>query len=630
VAPSTSDHGHAGGWKLALAALGVVYGDIGTSPLYTLKECLHGEHALAVTRGNVLGVLSLIFWALTFVVTIKYLLFILRADNHGEGGILALLALIPEDKERKKRNVGPGMLVLLVVFGAALLYGDGVITPAISVLSAMEGLEVATPSLKPVVVPVTVVILLGLFLVQRHGTAGIGRVFGPVMVLWFSMIGVLGLAQIVQTPDVLAAINPAHAVMFFVQNRGHGFLVLGSVVLSITGAEALYADMGHFGRGPIRRTWIVVVFPALLASYMGQGAHLLHDPTSVDNPFYSIVPAPLLYPAVAIATAATVVASQALISGAYSLTQQAVQLGFFPRVTIVHTSKHTEGQIYVPEINNFLLVACVGLVLAFRSSSALAAAYGIAVTGTMSITTVVYFVVCTKTWRWPLWKAAPLAGLFLLVDLSFFCSTAVKLPDGGWFPILMAAGIFVIMTTWQTGRRHLAEIMASAMMPLELFLEDLRNTKPTRVRGSAVFMASNPNGVPVILLHHFKHNQVLHDQVVLLTVVGQHVPEVPPERRLKVEELGHGFYRVTVTYGFMQMPDIPKALRDCAQAGLTLIPERTSYYLGRETLLPSGQSRMARWRKQLFAFISRNARPATAYFGLPPNRVVELGMQVDL
>ncbi|APR79749.1 Kup system potassium uptake protein [Minicystis rosea] len=629
-ASGTRDHGHAGGWKLALAALGVVYGDIGTSPLYTLKECLHGEHALGVSQANVFGILSLIFWSLTFVVTIKYLAFILRADNHGEGGILALLALIPEDKDKEKKRVGPGLLVLLVVFGAALLYGDGVITPAISVLSAMEGLEVATPTLKPVIVPMTVAILFGLFVVQKHGTTGIGRVFGPVMLLWFTMLGALGLRQIVAAPGILMAVNPAHAVSFFVHNRGLGFLVLGSVVLSITGAEALYADMGHFGRTPIRRSWFMLVFPALLASYFGQGAHLLAHPATVDNPFYAIVPAPLLYPAVAVATAATVVASQALISGAFSLTQQAVQLGFFPRVTIVHTSKHTEGQIYIPEINNMLLVACIGLVLAFRSSSALAAAYGIAVTGTMSITTIVYYVVCTRTWGWPAWKAMPLAGLFLVVDLAFFGSTAVKLPDGGWFPILMAAGIFTVMTTWQTGRRYLGEMMASSMMPLDLFLEDLCNTKPTRVRGTAVFMASNPNGVPVILLHHFKHNQVLHDQVVLLTVLGLHVPEVPPERRVKVDDLGHGFFRVTVLYGFMQTPDIPKALRDCAAHGLVMVPERTSYYLGRETLLPSGKTRMARWRKQLFAFVSRNARPATAYFGLPPNRVVELGMQVDL
>jgi KUP system potassium uptake protein len=498
------------------------------------------------------------------------------------------------------------------------------------VLSAVEGLEVATPTLKPVVVPLTVGILLALFLVQRHGTAGIGRVFGPIMVLWFGMIGVLGFTQILREPGVLAAVDPRHAVQFFVANKGKGFLVLGSVVLAITGGEALYADMGHFGRGPIRKTWLALVFPALLLSYFGQGAHLLVEPGAVGNPFYSIVPTWGLYPAVGLATAATVVASQALISGAYSLTQQAVQLGFFPRVSIVHTSKDTEGQIYVPEINTMLLVACVSLVLAFGSSSRLAAAYGIAVTGTMSITTVVYYVVCTRTWGWPWWKAMPLAAAFLAIDLTFFSATAVKLPDGGWFPLLMGAGIYTVMTTWHAGRRYLAQALSSAQMPLDLFLTDVEQSKPTRVRGTAVFMASNPNGVPVILLHHFKHNQVLHDQVVLLTVVGLHIPEVPPERRLKVDALGHGFFRVAVTYGFMQTPDIPKALRDSAAMGLQFVPERTSYYLGRETLLAGGKSTMARWRKQLFAFTSRNARPATAYFGLPPNRVVELGMQVDL
>jgi len=626
----------------SFGAVGVVYGDIGTSPLYAIKECFAFDpshpamsHGVPVSVANVLGVLSLVFWSLTVVIVVKYLGFVLRADNNGEGGTLSLLALFLRtlDKGKPGQPLRRSALALfsLGLVGASLLFGEGTITPAISVLSAMEGLEVAAPALKPVVVPLTVAVLLGLFLVQRHGTGGVGRVFGPITLIWFLMIGALGGVQIAAHPSVLLAINPLHAVHFFVLNRGIGFLVLGSVVLAITGAEALYADMGHFGRRPIRRTWIFLVFPALLASYFGQGAHLLLNPATVDNPFYAIVPKFMLYPVIAVATAATVVASQALISGAYSLTQQAVQLGFFPRVSIVHTSKHTEGQIYVPEINDMLLVACIGLVLAFRSSSALAAAYGIAVTGTMSITTVVYYVVCTRTWGWPAWKAAPLAGLFLLVDLAFFCSTAVKFPDGGWFPILMAGGIFTVMTTWAAGRRYLAQALSGAMMPLDLFLTDVENSKPTRVRGTAVFMASNPIGVPVILLHHFKHNQVLHDQIVLLTVIAEHIPEVPHERRVKVDNLGHGFFRVTVSYGFMQTPDIPRALReDCPAQGLTLVPERTSYYLGRETLLPSGASNMARWRKQLFAFVSRNARPATSYFGLPPNRVVELGMQVDL
>jgi KUP system potassium uptake protein len=633
-------------WKLSLAALGVVYGDIGTSPLYALKECFRGEHSVLPTHANILGVLSLIFWTLGFVVTFKYLIFILRADNHGEGGIFALLALILDDREKAKararaegkeeaprakgaRLAGPGFIVLLVVFGAALLYGDGVITPAISVLSAMEGLEVATSSLKPAVVPLTVAILLGLFLVQKRGTGGLGKVFGPLTLLWFITIAGLGLAQVVRAPFVLHALDPRHGVRFFLANGKHGFFVLGAVVLSITGAEALYADMGHFGKSPIRRSWFMVVFPGLMLNYLGQGAFLLEHAEKAANPFYAIVPGWMLYPTVAIATAATVVASQALISGAYSLTQQAVQLGFFPRVTIVHTSSQTEGQIYIPEINNFLLVACIGLVLSFRSSDALAAAYGIAVTGTMAITTVAFYVVSTRLWKWPLWKALPLAGAFLAVDLCFFGATAVKFMDGGWFPILMAAGIFTVMNTWNTGRRYLAQVLAEAMLPLDLFLEDVERMKPHRVRGTAVFMASNPHGVPPILLHHFKHNQVIHQQLVLLTVLGLHVPEVPPQERVDLQELGHGVFRVTVRYGFMQDPDVPWALRECQKKGLDIAPERTSYFLGRETLLPTGRARMPRWSKTLFAFVSRNARPATAYFGLPPNRVVEMGMQID-
>ncbi|MFO0760823.1 MAG: potassium uptake protein [Byssovorax sp.] len=642
ITPSTAPpaHGHDGVWKLSLAALGVVYGDIGTSPLYALKECFRGEHSVSATHANVLGVLSLIFWTLTFVVTLKYLIFILRADNHGEGGILALLALILDDKEKEKDGdgpqkskptglAGPGIVVLLVVFGAALLYGDGVITPAISVLSAMEGLEIATSSLKPAVVPLTVAILLGLFLVQKRGTGGLGKVFGPLTLAWFVTIAGLGLAQVVQAPAVLAALDPRHGVRFFLDNGKHGFFVLGAVVLAITGAEALYADMGHFGRSPIRRSWFLVVFPGLMLNYLGQGAFLLNHAEGAKNPFYAIVPTFMLYPTVAIATAATVVASQALISGAYSLTQQAVQLGFFPRVTIVHTSSQTEGQIYIPEINNMLLVACIGLVLSFRGSDALAAAYGIAVTGTMAITTVAYGVVATRLWKWPLYKAMPLALAFLAVDLSFFGATAVKFMDGGWFPILMAAGVFTVMTTWNTGRRYLARVLADAMLPLDLFLQDLEMTRPHRVKGTAVFMASNPHGVPPMLLHHFKHTQVIHERLVLLTVLGLHVPEVAPADRVTVQDLGHGIFRVTVRYGFMQDPDVPSALRQCHRQGLDLVPERTSYFLGRETLLPTGRAPMPRWSKTLFAFISRNARPATAYFGLPPNRVVEMGMQID-
>jgi KUP system potassium uptake protein len=615
-------------WKLALPALGVVYGDIGTSPLYTLKECFQGDHAVEASSGNVLGVLSLVFWALTFTVTIKYLIFILRADNEGEGGILALLALVPSKVGLPRPPLGP--LVLLVLFGAALLYGDGVITPAISVLSAVEGLEVATTALRPAVIPITVITLLALFLVQSRGTAGIGKVFGPVMLVWFGALALLGAKQVVAAPRILAAINPYYAVRFFFDNHAHGFLVLGGVVLAITGAEALYADMGHFGAGSIRRSWFAAVLPALVLNYFGQGAYILEHPEAAANPFYAIVPTWALYPTVAVATAATVVASQALISGAFSLTQQAVQLGYFPRITIVHTSKETEGQIYVPEINNLLLVACVGLVLAFKSSSALAAAYGIAVTGTMAITSVTYYVVVTKTWGWPAWRAAPLVAAFLFVDAAFFASTATKLLDGGWFPLLLASSVFTVMTTWHTGRRYLGQAMADAVFPLDLFLADLAGRKPVRVRGTAVFMASNANGVPPVLLHHFKHSQTLHEQVILLTVVGLHVPEAHEEDRTSVEALGEGFFRVTVRYGFMETPDIPSVLTECTKKDVPIELDRTSYFLGRETLLPDGNAKMWPWRKRLFAFISRNAVPATAYFGLPPGRVVELGMQIRL
>jgi KUP system potassium uptake protein len=496
----------------------------------------------------------------------------------------------------------------------------------------MEGLEVATSSLKPAVIPLTCIVLIGLFLVQRRGTAGIGSVFGPLMLLWFFTIAALGARKIVQNPSVLWAIDPRYAVHFFAENHGHGFLILGAVVLCITGGEALYADMGHFGRRPIQLTWYYLVWPALLINYFGQGALLLQQPSAVTNPFYALVPSWALYPTVAIATTATVVASQALISGAFSLTQQAVQLGFFPRVTIVHTSKEEIGQIYIPEINRALLVACVYLVLQFQTSGALAAAYGIAVTGTMGITTIVYYVVVRERWGWSRWKALPLAGTFLLIDLAFFTANAAKLGHGygGWFPIAMAAAIFTVMTTWKTGRRHLAESFKQGILPLQTFLQDIADTKLHRVKGTAVFMASSSDGTPPVLLHHFKHNQVFHEQVVLLSILSLRVPEVPSDERLSVAYLGSGFFRVVARYGFMEQPNVPALLNACKNKGLTTEPGSTSYYLGRETLLTTGRSKMSRWRKALFAFISRNARPATSYFRLPPNRVVELGMQIDL
>lgn len=647
-APATSANGtkpadgggHAPHGKLfpiALGALGVVYGDIGTSPLYALSECFAmkptghdgaletAAHALEVTDANVLGILSLVFWSLTMVVTVKYIGFILKAHNRGEGGIFALLALVPARASSRVRAV----VVLSALFGAALLYGDGVITPAISVLSAVEGLGVATHALDKWVVPLTLFILLALFLVQKRGTERIGKAFGPVMIVWFIVISALGVRGIVSNPEVLKAVNPLWAVELFKTDPTRAFLSLGAVVLCITGGEALYADMGHFGARPIRVAWFGFVFPALLLNYFGQGAYLL-DHGWVEKPFWAIVPAPLVYPMVALATAATVIASQALISGAFSLTRQAVQLGYMPRVTIVHTSEKAEGQIYVPEVNNALMVACLALVLMFRHSSGLAAAYGIAVTGTMGITSLVYFVVVTRNWGWSTAKALPLLVLFLAFDTPFFLANIVKFFEGGWFPIVVAFGLFALMTTWKRGRAELAERFNTSVMPLSALLEDIEGTKPHRVRGTAVFMSGNSDGTPPVLLHHLKHNQVLHRQVVLLSIVSENVPYVLKDEQLEVKDVGAGFFRVIWRTGFMETPNVPAILVRAREQGLVCEPSTTSYFLGRETLLTGGRSKMFRWRKLLFAFVSRNALPATSYFGLPPGRVVELGMQVDL
>jgi len=617
---------------LALGALGVVYGDIGTSPLYALKECFNGPHGVEPSPENVLGVLSLVFWALTFVVTFKYLTFVMRADNRGEGGILALMALVGRRKAAK-----PGRKALLGagLFGAALLYGDGVITPAISVLSAVEGVKVKAPALEHAVVPITVLILFGLFFIQKRGTATVGYVFGPVMLLWFVAIGLLGIRGILLDPSVLAAASPHHAAAFFAHHRGHGFLVLGAVVLTITGGEALYADMGHFGRRPIRLAWLWLAMPALLLNYFGQGAMLLHDPAAAVNPFYLLVPSSALVPMIALATLATIVASQALISGAFSLTNQAVQLGYSPRVTVRHTS-HTEyGQIYIPEVNWAVGTACIALVLGFRTSDALAAAYGIAVTGTMSITTLLFHRVMRDRWRWSRALAWPVTALFLGVDLSFFLANLVKIEEGGWFPLAAAAVVFSLMSTWKRGRDALAAQLQAAGLPLDLFLPDLERRPPHRIPGTAIFMTSNPVGVPPVLLHHLKHNKVLHERVILVSVITEEVPAVPAAERLEVKALRAGFYQVVAHYGFMEMPDVPAllaALPEGAILGprLEKVPLETTYYLGRETLLPTGPSPLARWRKRLFIVMARNAQAASAFFGLPPNRVVEMGAQIQL
>ncbi|MEW6433413.1 MAG: potassium transporter Kup [Myxococcota bacterium] len=631
TAPGHGPHGKL--LPLALGALGVVYGDIGTSPLYAVTECfVRGEdglptpHSLDVTRDSVLGILSLFFWALTLVVTVKYLLFVTRADNKGEGGMFALLALVPGRDQGKKVTVA---VVLAGLLGASLLFGEGVITPAISVLSAVEGLGVATHAMDQAVVPITLVILFALFMVQKRGTGGIGKVFGPVMIVWFLALSVLGLRSIVAHPEVLAAADPMYGVRLFEHDPIRSFKVLGSVVLCITGGEALYADLGHFGAKPIRLAWLAFVFPALLVNYFGQGAYLLSNGW-VEKPFWALVPEALLYPMVGLATAATVIASQALISGSFSLARQAVQLGYLPRVTIVHTSEKNEGQIFVPEVNSALMVACLALVVAFRSSSALAAAYGIAVTGTMTITSLLFTWVATQRWKWKWAYALPLMLLFLSIDVPFFLANALKFFAGGWFPIALGLVMFSLMTTWKRGRRELAERFNLSVMPLEDLLKDLEAHPPPRVRGTAVFMSGNPTGTPPVLLHHLKHNQVLHRQVVLLSILPVDQPYANPDEQLDVKAFDQGFYRVIWQTGFMETPNVPAILKKAREKELVCEPSTTSYYLGRETLLTSGRSTMLKWRKALFAFVSRNALPATSYFGLPPGRVVELGMQVDL
>ena len=611
----------------SLLALGVVYGDIGTSPLYALRECFYGPHAVAPTHDHVLGVLSLVFWALVIVISIKYLVFVLRADNEGEGGILALTALatLITPTGRQERRV----LVLVGIFGGALLYGDGLITPAISVLGAMEGLSVATPALHPYVVPMTIAVLVALFFVQRRGTAGVGQVFGPVMLLWFAVLAVLGVLQIVRVPSVLAAVNPVHGVRFFLDTGWHGYLVLGSVFLVVTGGEALYADMGHFGPRPIRVDWFVIVLPALLLNYFGQGALLLEDPAAAANPFYLLAPAWAIAPLVALAVAAAVIASQAVISGAYSLTMQAVQLGFSPRVRIDHTSTRQYGQIYIGAVNWALMAGCILLVLAFRTSSSLAAAYGVAVTSTMVITTVLLYVVVRDRWRWRVLPAAATTLAFLAVDVAFFGASIVKVAQGGWLPLVLAAAVFVVMTTWKSGRRILAERIQAEAKPLDGFLRDIQ-PHVTRVPGTAIFMNGTASRTPPALRHNVEHNRVLHERVVFVTVKTQQAPHVPPERRLDIEDLGSGAYRVKMYCGFMDDPNVPEALQTAEVRLGPLDPGRTTYFLGRETIVASRRPGMAIWREKLFVLMARNATTATAYFGIPPDRVVELGEQVEI
>ena len=630
---------------LAFGALGVVYGDIGTSPLYAFKECFFGPHSFPVTTSNVLGILSLIFWSLNFVVTFKYLSMVMRADNRGEGGILALLALV--------RPSGPlsstgRLLIATGLFGSALLYGDGIITPAISVLSAVEGLSVATPALEHWVVPIAFVIILALFALQRRGTARVGAVFGPVTAIWFICIAVLGIIGISHEPGVLRALNPRYGVDFFAREGLTGVTILAAIILVVTGGEALYADMGHFGRRPIRLAWFVMVLPALVLNYFGQGALLLNDPGAARNPFYALVPAWALYPMVGIATAAAVVASQALISGAFSLTRQAIQLGYSPRMKIIHTSSSTIGQIYIPAVNTILMLSCLGLVVAFQNASALALTYGVALSGTMTITTILFAIVMRRHWGWSRWKAGSITLLFLIVDLAFVGANMLKVPNGGWLPLLVAGLVYLLMSTWKKGRVRLGSIVRENTLPMDLFLEDIRKRQPYRVPGTAVFMTSDADGAPPVLLHHLKHNKVLHEKVMLMSVHTEEIPQVNDRERVKCSELGEGFYQVVAHYGFMETPDVPDVLRALGRAEDNGKPvpvklANTTFYLGRETLIaipnprrvkktdgasPEGR-RMGRWRKKLFILMTRNAQSATAYFGLPPNRVVELGAQIQ-
>lgn len=620
---------HASGLALlTLGALGVVYGDIGTSPLYSLRECFHGIHGIAATHENVLGVLSLIFWSLTLIISVKYILFVMRADNNGEGGILALLALVAQSPGAHRRS--RAMLVALGLFGAALLYGDGMITPAISVLGAVEGLGIVTHIFEPYIVPITLVILVTLFMIQSRGTTHVGMLFGPVMVVWFVTIAILGLSWIVREPRVLTAFNPLHGLMFFRLNGWHGFVVLGAVFLVVTGGEALYADMGHFGRKPIRLAWFTIVLPALFLNYLGQGAMLLLDPSTASSPFYLMAPRWGLLPLVVLATLAAIIASQALISGAFSLTRQAIQLGYSPRLDIQYTSSQHQGQIYIPQVNWGLMVATIGLVLGFRTSSALAAAYGMAVTLTMLITTMLAYLVARGAWGMRRAVAGSLALFFLLIEFSFFGANLLKVAHGGWFPLVVGAIVYTILSTWKRGRALLASRMRERLYPFDRFLEDIAAFPPQRVPGTAIFMTSNLQGTPPTLLHNLQHNKVLHERVVLLTVVTSDIPYVLPDTRVEVEPLGQGFYRLNLRYGFMEEPDVPDALQAASTRGFPIDLSTTTFFLGVETLLATRRPGLPLWRERLFVLIARNAVRANAFFKIPPDRVVELGMQVEL
>ncbi len=622
VGPTHASDGLA---KLTIGAIGVVFGDIGTSPLYALKETFAGHHPMPVDLVHVYGVLSLVFWTFMIVVTFKYVMTVLRADNKGEGGSLALLALITRQTDGTRTTT----IAVLAVVATALFFGDAIITPAISVLSAVEGLTVVEASLQPLVLPIAVGILVGLFLVQSRGTAAISRFFGPIVLLYFLTLAVLGLVHLVSRPDVLIALSPYYAVDFFIRDPLFAFLALGSVVLAVTGAEALYADMGHFGRKPISIAWLYIVFPSLLLNYLGQCALLLNSPEAVSNPFYLMAPEEVRLPLVVLATMATIIASQALITGAYSVVQQAVQLGYMPRLRISHTSASAAGQIYVPMVNWSLMVLVILLVLSFQQSTNLAAAYGLAVTGTMFITTCLVVFLMRKVWMWPMWRVALVGGIFFLVDFAYLAANLLKIPDGGWFPLIVAIFAFTLLTTWATGRKLMQDRLAEGSMPVPLFIQSAAGSAK-RVAGTAVFMTSAASGVPPALLHNLKHNKVLHERIILLTVQIRDVPYVDEDKRAECEDLGQGFYRVILRYGFMQTPDVPEALNSVKLCGPPFKMIETSFFLSRQTLLASANPGMAIWREKLFAWMLRNAESAMEFFRLPTNRVVELGSQVEI
>jgi KUP system potassium uptake protein len=612
---------------LTLTAIGVVYGDIGTSPLYAMRECFFGSHSVPATHENVLGVLSLIIYSLLLVISVKYIAIVMRADNQGEGGILALTALLPQPA---RNRASWSALVLLGIFGASLLYGDGMITPAITVLGAIEGLKVATPLFDPYVVPIAVAILIAVFAIQKHGTHSVGQLFGPIMIVWFLTIGGLGIVWLIEHPVVLTAVDPRHGYWFFRAHGWHGFAVLGAVFLVVTGGEALYADMGHFGKRPIRVAWFALVLPALLLNYFGQGALLLENPAAAHQPFFLLAPGWALLPLVIIATAAAIIASQALISGAFSLTQQAIQLGYCPRLDIEHTSHHEMGQVYVPQVNWGLMISTILIVIGFESSSALAAAYGIAVTLTMVITAVLLQVVATERWGWPRTVAIMVTGLFLIIDLAFFGANALKVTHGGWLPLVIGGLLFTLMTTWKKGRQIVAARLTARAVPIEDFLARVEQSRPARVPGTAVFMTAWPRGTPPALAHNLRYNKVLHEHVVTLMVTTQPVPHVPPKQQVEVRPLGQGVFDVVVRYGFMEDPNVPEALAHAVKRGLELDEDDVTYFLGRETLIVTHAPGMAMWRERLFVLMARNAVRATAFFRLPPERVVELGVQVEI